>query len=199
LIYASPRLPGSISQTIERSDLSLDLILSYQMRFIYHSHVYTPFVKVDVTARGSPRVDDIVSLYSRTYYGGSGTEQSYDITVNLKADSQILVPERITITIESGYENRLPGAIQTQLYIRRVSLVMIPTPPPPPPITATVTITITETEAAVVTHTIRQRTPVMSIERMYLLLLMTALVVGVTASAVVYLYSRRRSTVRCSK
>lgn len=200
VLYGRARLPASIAQTIDRPDLSLDLVFSYQFSTVFHLHFGSPYVEARIVAYTFNQTimqEDAITLYSKKYYSAvPSPRNSYDISVNLKETYGGDLPKpfgRIRVILEAGFDDRSSmGGIQSIAYgyIHRVSLLMKPSPPPT--VTATLTLTITQTEATTVTQTIQQRTPVMLAEPTFSLLFVTIAGVGAVICVAVHIYSKQK-------
>ena len=205
VLYGRPRLPASIAQTIDRPDLSLDLLFSYRISTVFHLHYGSPYVEARVLAsvfNEAIMQEEAITLYSKKFQSAiPSPRNTYDFTVNLKEiyrDALPKPPRRVRVIFEAGFDDRSSmGGIQSIAYghIHRASLLMVK-PSPPPTITTTLTTTITTTEATTLTYTIRQSTPVMPIGTVSMLVLTVLLGAGATVGTVIYVYLKRKVTRR---
>jgi len=191
-LYAKPRMPCGIAQTVERSDFSRDISFSYRVTTVFHSSAGYPFLEISVTAYMlDPRTmnERPVLLFSRRYCSDvevKTVRKSYDITANLREnlcqegrlDLTSFLLKRIKVVFEAGFED-IHALMQSQIYIYNVRLLMVKSPPPP---AIKTTQTAMTTTVGMMTVVIYWATALMMISAL----------VGVAAFLLISLASKRR-------
>jgi len=197
-LWGTSRLPASIAQTIDRPELSFDLVFSYHISTVFLLSHGCPYLEVRVIAYVFSEAimqDEAVTLYSKKYVEAiPQPRNTYSATVNLKDAYKGDVskpPRRIRVVFETWFEETSSMAEIRSVaygYVHRVGLLM--TPSPPPTVTMTLTVTTTETEALTLTQTVKQRIQVVPIEFAFAILMVFGVTIVLALGA--YAYSRRR-------